>query len=291
MPPGPPGQIEWAAFHLFDCGVGTAALSVGRCVPHSGVWGKGFPLEGVTDTMADNQDSLIREVDEELRREQLTKLWEQYGTYFLGAAAAIVVGVAGFKWYEQRQLQAAQAAGARFEAATNLVADGKLDDATRAFADIAKDGPAGYATLARLRAAGGLVTAGKTAEAVAAYEALGVSTTSDPLLRDFARLQAASLRAGQADWTEMQNRLNDLAAEKAPWRHLASELLGVAALKAGKPSEARKALEPLVADPGVPAGLAERARLFMSQVVAAEQAVAPAGAPANPSPMPTDAKK
>ena len=121
--------------------------------------------------------------------------------------------------------------------------------------------------------------AGKSAEALASYEQLANSSNADPLLRDYARLQAASLRAGQADWTEMQNRLNPLIGDKSPWRYFARELLAVAALKAGKTAEARSTLESMVADPVVPASLAERARQMMSQVVAAEQAALPAPPP------------
>ena len=174
---------------------------------------------------------------------------------------------------------AAQAAGSRYESAINLFADGKSDDGTKALADIAKDGPPGYAALAELRSASVYAGAGKSAEALASYEQLANSSNADPLLRDYARLQAASLRAGQADWTEMQNRLNPLIGDKSPWRYFARELLAVAALKAGKTAEARSTLESMVADPVVPASLAERARQMMSQVVAAEQAALPAPPP------------
>ncbi len=238
--------------------------------------------------MADQNDALIREVDEELRREQLAKLWERYGTYILGAAAALVVGVAGYKWNEQRVVKEAQSAGARFEAATNLASEGKAEDAGKAFADLAKGGPAGYSAISQLRAAGALASADKKPEAVAAYDALAGKADADVLLRDFARLQAAALRSGEADWTEMQNRLNDLTVDKAPWRFLARELLGAAALKAGKLVEARGVLEKLVADATVPQTVAERVRILMSQVVAAEQAAS--SPPQASSPAPVEAK-
>jgi hypothetical protein len=65
--------------------------------------------------MSQQDDGLLREVEEELRRERLEKIWKDYGTYILGAAAAIVVGVLGFKYWESHQLAAAQDSGARYE--------------------------------------------------------------------------------------------------------------------------------------------------------------------------------
>jgi hypothetical protein len=126
-----------------------------------------------------------------------------------------------------------------------------------------------------------LAQAGKQAEAIAAYEALGKDTGADAMLRDFARLQAASMRLQQADWTDMKNRLNDLVADNSAWRFSARELLGLAAWKAGMLDEARKAYEQLLGDRKVPPTIAERARMMMGQIVAAELAKA-GGASAAP---------
>ncbi len=247
--------------------------------------------------MVDNNDALIREVDEELRREQFAKLWERYGMLVIGAAVAVVLGVAGYKWNEARKVSAAQEAGARFEAAVNLADENKTDGAIKAFADITQSGPTGYAILAGLRQAGALAKSGKAAEAVTAYEKVATSSP-DPMLRAFAQLQAAALRLGTADFAEMQNRLNELMADLAPYRASAHELMGLAALKAGKIAEARQALEKLLGDPKVPPSLAQRVQVLMSEVAAAEMASGKAvdkasGAKADgaPQPAPTEAKK
>jgi hypothetical protein len=233
---------------------------------------------------AAEQDALLREVDEELRREQLAKLWENYGTYALAAAALIVVGVGGFKWWESRQIGLADAAGARYEAASRLLEEGKTEEAQKAFAEIAKAGPGGYRVLAELRVAAAEAKAGRTAQAVAAYEAVAARSGVDPLFAGFARLQTASLKLDTSDWTEMQNRLTPLAAENSPWRYSARELIGLAAWKAGLMEEARKAFEPLLADRRVPPSIGERAKIVMALIVADELAKAqPAPAKAEPA--------
>ena len=67
--------------------------------------------------MADDRDSLLREVDEELRRDQMNKIWERYSGLIFGVAALIVVGVWGYKFLESRRIAAAESAGAEFTAA------------------------------------------------------------------------------------------------------------------------------------------------------------------------------
>jgi hypothetical protein len=56
--------------------------------------------------MADSlKDLMSREIDEELRREQLLKLWDKSGTYVLAGVVLVVLGVGGWKYYENRQLR------------------------------------------------------------------------------------------------------------------------------------------------------------------------------------------
>ena len=222
--------------------------------------------------MSNESDSLLREVDDELRREQLQKLWERYNTLIVTGAMLIVAAVGGFKFLENRRVSAAQSAGADFSAALRLESDKKSDDAAKAFQAIADTGPKGYAALAKLHVAGEYVKAGKSAEALAAFEALAKDGSSDPLLKSYAQLQAASLRLGEADFTEIQNRATPLAGDDGAFKTSARELLGIAAFKAGKFDEARKYLEPLLIDPTASRPIQERIKVIMAVIAATEVA-------------------
>lgn len=224
--------------------------------------------------MVDRNDSFLREVDEDVRRDQLLKLWEQYGTYIIVAIVLLFLGVGAWKWRESRQVVAEEQAGARFEAATRLASESKPDEAMRAFSEIAKDGPAGYRALARLRVGAEHAKAGRTAEALAAYEALAADSGVDDLLRDFAAIQAAMLRLDHADWTEMKNRLTPLVDEKRPWHAPARELLGLAAMKAGQSDEATKLFEQVLGDRAATQGMSRRAQEMLAVLTDAAAAKA-----------------
>ena len=96
---------------------------------------------------------VFREVDEEVRREQLKKLWERYQYLVYGVVLLIVFGVGGWRVYEWYETRRATETGTRFEIALELGDDGKHDEAEREFARIAADGTSGYRSLARLREA------------------------------------------------------------------------------------------------------------------------------------------
>lgn len=233
--------------------------------------------------MVDRNDSLAREIDEELRREKFEKLWEQYGTYVLIAAGTIVLAVGGYQLFDQRKKSIAAENGARYEEAVKLVEQSKGDDAQTALATIISSGHAGYASLAQLQLAGIHLKANRPKDALTVFEALATSPTADADIKTFALLQAASLRLGEADFTELQNRLKPLAEGTAPWRFQARELLGTAAFKAGKIDEARAQLTPLLADPETPRAAADRIQLILGAIAASESSKAVA-APAAPAP-------
>src|SRR6202044_2660334 len=46
---------------------------------------------------------IFNEVDEEVRREQLKKLWERYGNYLIAVCVLVVVGVGAWRGYEWGQ--------------------------------------------------------------------------------------------------------------------------------------------------------------------------------------------
>ena len=228
--------------------------------------------------MVDQRDSLAREIDEELRREQLLKLWDAYGTYVIAAAVLIIAGIGGYKFYEHRRATAAEAAGAKLAIAAREAAQDKKAELQKALEDIAKTAPTNYGVLARLRLAAAEREAGKTAEAAAAYEAIAKGSGVDALLADYAQLQAAVLRLDSANWTDMQNWLTPLAADGNAWRFSARELLGLAAQKAGKLDEARTEYQRLLSDRGTPPSIAERARIMLAMLTEAELTGAPASA-------------
>lgn len=235
--------------------------------------------------MADQFDAFKQEVEEDLQRERMQKLWEQYGNYAIAVAVAFVLAVAAYKFMEQRRLSASESRGAEYAAAARLIVDKKPDDAIKALSAISTSG-SGYAALANLRLAGLHAEAGRKAEAAAAYEAVQKQSGIDPLIADLARLQSAMLMADSIDFTELQNRLNALLVDSHPWRNQARELVALAALKANRNDDARVQLERLLGDKELPGGMREHVTMLMSIVAQADLAKAQQGAAPTAAPAP-----
>ena len=93
----------------------------------------------------------IREIDEDLRRENLEKLWRKYGIYALGLAVVIVLAIAAYTGWRHYSENYRVERAREYESALQLVAAGDAK-AADALAALATDDD-GYAALAKLQAA------------------------------------------------------------------------------------------------------------------------------------------
>jgi hypothetical protein len=211
---------------------------------------------------------IFHEVDEEVRREQLKKLWDSYSIYFISLAVLIVVGIGGWRGYEWWQAKKAAAAGAAFEAAVTLSDAGKHQEAEAAFEKAIAEAPGGYRLLSRLRAANELAQI-KPADGVKAYDAIANDPTVGPILQDLATVRAAMLLVDTATFGVMERRLVPLTEATRPFRHTARELLVLSAWHNHDFSAARKYIGMIAADLDTPPGTRTRIQLLAALIAAA----------------------
>jgi hypothetical protein len=206
---------------------------------------------------------IFREVDEEVRREQLKKLWDRYGNYVVAAAVLLVAAVAAWRAYMWWEAKKAAETGAAFEAAATLAETGKRSEAEAAFAKIAADGTAGYRHLARMREAAELAQ-GDAKAAIAAYDQITADRAVGPVLQDLAALRAAALLIDTGALAEAQRRLEPLAANDRTFRHTAREFLVLAAWRAGDTTAAKRWFDLIMTDAQTPAATRSRVEMLMA---------------------------
>lgn len=203
---------------------------------------------------------IIREVDEELRRERLANIWKKYGGWIAFGAFLLVAATAGWRGYEYYAGKQAEAAAERYVAAQKLAADvTKTDEAITAFNAISANAPSSYKLLSRFSAAAELGQK-DAKQGAAAFDAIANDTSVERLMRELASIRGAALIVDSADVTEMQKRLAPALADTSAFRHSANELLALANLRAGNQAEAQKLFLLLAFDPETPPGMRNRAQ-------------------------------
>ena len=210
---------------------------------------------------------IFQEVDEEVRREQLQKLWQRYGNFAIAVCILIVAAVGAWRGYEWWQTKKAGESGAAFENAVTLAEVGKHQEAEAAFAKLAADGTAGYRALARLREAAELAHTDKTA-AVKAYDEIATDKSAGEIMQELAAVRAGFLLVDTAPYSEMRQRLEPLTASGKTFRHSARELLALSAWKSDDINAARQWTGMIITDPQSPQGIRSRAEV-LSDLIAA----------------------
>ncbi len=206
---------------------------------------------------------LFDEVDEEVRREQLKKLWDRYSIYIIAAALLIIAAVAGWRGYEYLEAQKAAEAGAAFDAALDLAEQNKHSEAQAAFDKLATTAPAGYRMLARLRAAGEVAASDPQAGAKL-YDELAADRSIGTEQQDLARIRAAGLLLDTDSYPNMLQRLEAATKPDATFRHTARELLALSAWRANDITSARQWLDMIASDGETPSAMRQRAEALQA---------------------------
>jgi hypothetical protein len=208
---------------------------------------------------------IFHEVDEEVRREQLKKLWERYSLLIIGLALLIIVGVGGWRGYDWWIEKKAAAAGAQFEAAVALSEQGKHVEALVAFDKAAAEAPSGYRVLSRFRAAGEQAQI-NPADAVKSFDAMAADNALGPLWQELAQIRAGLLLVDTAPFDEMKKRLDALTISSGIYRHTARELLALSAWRRRDISSAKHYLDMMASDSETPLGARARADVLAALI-------------------------
>lgn len=205
----------------------------------------------------DPTDSLLREVDDDLRHDRMMALWRQYRKPLLAAVIALVVATAGASLWKNYQEKKFGDAMQEFAIAQKQYEAGNYKDAADDFATTAdisiNDNLRDQAHLWQARA---LEKDGRTAEAVKLLEQIATTPEgSDLIWRDLACIRLVGLDASKHAC--LNEGASPLSAER--------DLIRAATLwQDGKSDEAGKILHALANDANAPKPVRERAQNYLS---------------------------
>lgn len=208
-----------------------------------------------------SDSDFIREVDEELRDEQLKNMWDRFGPFVIGFALLIVLGTAANKGYEYWTETQAQQSGDSFVAALTLSDNNKPTEAISALESVKTEASGGYPLLAEMRIAAEKASDGDVDGAIAAYNAVASNASYDVVIQDLARIRANVLMLDQGRADEVILQLSGMMDDNG-FRHSARELVLLAHIEKKEFEKAQPIADRVVADAETPAQLRQRAEVY-----------------------------
>lgn len=205
----------------------------------------------------------LSEIADDVRKDNLIKLWNKHGRVLIGAAVAIVMVVAlSVVWKNYQHSQRNKEADIFLAALeSQYINPEKSAEELQKLADSAG---AGYRTLARFQLAAYNISKNKTDEAVKLYQQIADDGGSKQMYRQLAVVERAMYDMEQGQYDTVRKNLKPFLKDSNPWRASAREIYALASIELGKTDDAREQLEKTVADEKSPPASQARAKQILA---------------------------
>ena len=207
-----------------------------------------------------NEDTALREVDQELAEERQWAMFRRYGPVVISGAIAIVFAVGGWQFWNIRQDSIAERQALELRNALEILSENEAEGRV-ALKAIADEGASGYGTLSALQRAASFSRNGERLAAIEVYREIYNNSDTPAHLRNLTRIRAGYLSLSDGREAVMED-IDDLAQSGGAYAFHAQEISGLAALEAEDYESALSIFRQLSIDLGAPATIRERAEDF-----------------------------
>jgi hypothetical protein len=211
-----------------------------------------------------NDAAFIREVDEELRREQVTTIWRRYGRVMLVAVVVALAALAGFLFWKSHHQGQAGAAGEQLVKALNDIDSGNQPAAQASLKALTGSSYDGYSAAARFTEAALLLQKNDAKGAAAAYKAIAADAGVAEPFRQLALIRQTAAEFDTLPPAEVVTRMKPYAVPDSPWYGSAGEMTAIALLRQGRTPEAAAQFAALARNKAVPETIRLRASKIAS---------------------------
>jgi len=204
-------------------------------------------------------DVFMREVDEELRRDEMVAFGRKYGVWIAVLVVLFLAVLGGSLWWRHHKEAVAGRQGEQFQAALDSLASGNTKAADPALAKLAQSSHDGYRAMAEFSQADLLLKNDDLKGAAAKFAAIANDQSLDAPFRNLALIRQISAEYDSLDPQKVIDRLKPLAVKGNPWFGSAGEMVAMAYLQQNKRAEAGKLFGEIAQDADTPESLRQRA--------------------------------
>jgi hypothetical protein len=203
-------------------------------------------------------EAFLREVDENLRRDQLESFAKRYGKWLVAAVVVFLVAVAGYLFWQNRQQKQAEAHSEELMSIYTDIGNGKIDEAKKRLQPLETADNDVVRALALLTEAAVALDSNDRATALTKYRALSADKGLPEAYRNLGLIRATALEFDTLKPEEIISRLEPLAKPGNPWFGTAGEMTAMALVKQGQRERAGRLFAAIAADRQVPETIRNR---------------------------------
>ena len=206
-----------------------------------------------------NNEAFLREVDEELRRDQALALWRRWGRVAIVAVVAALLAFAGYLFWRHQQNVAAEREGEQLQRAYDYLGAGDTAAAAKPLGELAQSSRDGYRVLAAFTQADIALNENDYRGAAAIFGRIAGDTSVAQPFRDLALIRQTTAEFDTLQPVVVVQRLQGLTAPGNPWLGSAGELVAMAYLKQGRRDLAGQTFGRIAQEESAPRSVRQRA--------------------------------
>lgn len=206
-----------------------------------------------------DNESFYREVDDELRRDQMKTYWERFGKLVIAGILLVLALIGGFIWWQnQKEVKAGERSATLVEAFDDVAA-GRKAAAVAKLDGLVKDGAPGHRAAALLTRADIAIEGKDLKGAAALYKQVADDEGLAKPYRDLALVRMTAVELDTLPPQAVIDRLKGLAVAGNPWFGSAGEMVALSYLRLNKPQQAAGIFAAMAKDKKLPDTLRSRA--------------------------------
>jgi hypothetical protein len=206
-----------------------------------------------------DNETFYREVDEELRRDQMKSYWERFGKLVIAGIVLVLAAIGGFIWWQnQKEVKAGERSATLIEAFDDVAA-GRRKAATGKLDGLADSGSEAHRAAALLTKADLAIEARDLKGAAALFKQVADDGGLAQPYRDLALIRMTAVEFDTLAPQAVIDRLKGLAVAGNPWFGSAGEMVALSYLKLNKPQQAGQIFGAMAKDKKLPDTLRSRA--------------------------------
>lgn len=207
----------------------------------------------------DNSEAFLREVDEELRRDQLTGFWRRWKVAIVGGVVISLTALGGWLWWQHSREQMAAADGQLLDDTLKALGTGDMRTVPANLAKLEKSHVGAYRASAMMTQAAIALLKGNEKAAVAKYAAIVRDDSLAAPFRDAALIRQTAMEYDMMQPQAVIDRLKPLAIPGNAWFGSAGEMTAVAMLRLNQTQQAAAMFAAVAKDDQAPDSIRRRA--------------------------------
>ena len=207
----------------------------------------------------DISETFLREVDENLRRDQLRDFGKQYGGWLIAAVVLFLAASGGWIWWKQHEVKRSELQVEKLGEIYSNIGSGNTKNAAQQLDPLSESGRKAVGASAAFASAALAIQQNDIKRATTKYRELANDSDLPEAYRNIALIRQTALEFDQIQPQEVITRLEPLAKPGGPWFGTAGEMTAVALIKQGKTAEAGRLFAAIAKDKSVPQTIRDRA--------------------------------